>query len=309
MKEDQQAYSIGIDVGGSHISGAIIDLRNSEFLPESFVTREMDPDQGKESILKSWAQVLNEILTRLDDRALKGIAFAMPGPFDYPGGVAKFKGNAKYEQLYNVSVREALKQRLQKPQVQLHFFNDATCFGTGAQILLGSSAEKAVGVTLGTGFGSVFLCQGVPLLKGPGVPKNGSLWSLPFKESMADDYFGTRWFQQEFKERSGQQVAGVKEMIDTGHDAVQPIFDLYAENLAAFTRNYLEQFQAQQLWIGGNIAKSHAYFLPRLKKLFKDNGLPIEIQVVSETEKCNMLGAARLMQLDYWSTHTPESYF
>lgn len=47
MKEDQQGYSIGIDVGGSHISGAIIDLRSYELLPDSWVTREMDPGQEK----------------------------------------------------------------------------------------------------------------------------------------------------------------------------------------------------------------------------------------------------------------------
>lgn len=309
MKEDQQAYSIGIDVGGSHISGAIIDSRTYEFLPGSSLTREMDPDQGKEAILRNWAHLLNQILTKLEDKPLEGIAFAMPGPFDYPGGIAKFKGNAKYEQLYNVTVREALKQRLQRPEAKLHFFNDATCFGTGAQIFLGSSAEKAVGLTLGTGFGSVFLVQGVPLLKGPDIPQNGSLWSLPFKESMADDYFGTRWFQKAFEQRTGQLVEGVKEMIETGHQAVQPIFDQYAQNLAEFTLPHLEQFQADQLWLGGNIARSHQYFLPQLQQLFDSRGLPTKIHIVSDTEKCNMLGASRLMELDYWSNHTPDAYF
>lgn len=309
MKKDKQQFNIGVDVGGSHISGGIIDIHSYKLLSKSWITREIDPDQGKEVILRTWSQLLNGLLDQIGQRPLGGIAFAMPGPFDYPGGIAKYKGNAKYEKLYNVSVREALKQRLQRPEVKLQFFNDATCFGTGAGILLGSTPRRVVGLTLGTGFGSVFLNHGIPLLEGPGIPKNGSLWSLPFKEGMVDDYFGTRWFQKEFQERTGRKVAGVKEMIETRDKAVQRIFDEYAENLASFTLTYLEQFQASELWLGGNIIKSHPYFLPQLQHLLDRSGLPIKIRTFSETEKCNMLGASRLMQLDYWSAHTPNDYF
>ena len=53
----------------------------------------------------------------------------MPGPFEYPSGVAKFKGNDKYENLYNVHVRRALQKLLSNPGLELHFFNDATSFG------------------------------------------------------------------------------------------------------------------------------------------------------------------------------------
>lgn len=76
----------------------------------------------------------------------------MPGPFEYPSGVAKFKGNDKYENLYNVHVRRALQKLLSNPGLELHFFNDATSFGVGAQKILNSSEKRAVGLTLGTGF-------------------------------------------------------------------------------------------------------------------------------------------------------------
>ena len=299
MKEPKE-YSIGIDIGGSHISSAIIDVQNSDFLPGSCYSTTIDHRQDKQHILQEWAKIINKSLNHLQDKPCVGIGFAMPGPFDYPEGVAKFKGNDKYEDLYDVPVRTELQSLINQPDLKLHFFNDASSFGVGAQKWLQSKATKAVGLTLGTGFGSVFLKNSKPLLEGPDIPLNGSLWSLAFKDSIADDYFGTRWFLKAFKQRSGQEVSGVKEMVSSGHSEVQPIFDEFATNLGSFILPYLDEFEAEELLLGGNIAKSHSYFLPQLKTLFKQSGIQLKIQVLEKTEQCNILGASQLMLSNYW---------
>ena len=37
---------------------------------------------------------------------VKGIGFAMPGPFDYVKGICYIQGVAKYENLYGINVTE-----------------------------------------------------------------------------------------------------------------------------------------------------------------------------------------------------------
>lgn len=297
---EQKKYTIGIDIGGSHISSAAIDTATFEVLPESCYSSSINHRLEKEEILEQWASVINKSLTHLTDDICLGVAFAMPGPFDYPSGVAKFEGNDKYESLYDVHVRIALQKLLSRPELELHFYNDASCFGVGAQKSLSSKAKKAVGLTLGTGFGSVFLVDGSPLLEGLDIPKNGSLWGLSFKDSIADDYFGTRWFLKAFEKRTGRKIHGVKEMIDTNHPAVQEIFNGYAENIADFTLQHLQQFQPEELMLGGNIAKSHSYFLPKFEEILEAHDLSLTVQILTETERCNILGACQLMLLNYW---------
>lgn len=299
MKE-QEKYTVGIDIGGSHISSAAINVATFEILPGSCYSSEINHRLGKDEILKEWAGVINKSLAHLKHETCLGVGFAMPGPFDYPNGIAKFEGNDKYENLYNVPVRTALQHLLNRSGLELHFFNDASCFGVGAQKSINSTKKRTVGLTLGTGFGSVFLEEGAPLLEGENIPKNGSLWSLPFKNSIADDYFGTRWFLKAFKERTSLEIPGVKEMIDSQHPTVQEIFNEYAENLGNFILTHFQRFQTEELMLGGNIAKSHPYFLPKLKEFLKENGLPLEVQILTDTEQCNILGACQLMIMDYW---------
>lgn len=299
MKE-QKRYTIGIDIGGSHISSAAIDVATFEILPGSGYSSKINHRLKKDEILSQWAAVINKSLTHLSGEICLGVGFAMPGPFNYPSGVAKFEGNDKYENLYDVPVREHLQKLLSRPQLELHFYNDASCFGVGALKSLGSKAKRAVGLTLGTGFGSVFLEGGTPILEGPDIPKNGSLWGLPFKESIADDYFGTRWFLKEFETRTGEQVQGVKEMIETPHEVIQDIFNDYAENLGDFILQYLLEFKPEELLLGGNIAKSHPYFLPKLTAFLDEHHLSLPVHILTETERCNILGACQLMLLNYW---------
>lgn len=296
----QQNYTIGIDIGGSHISSAAIDVATFKILPGSSYSAEINHRLGKEEILTQWASVISNTLSHLIDKTCLGIGFAMPGPFDYPNGIAKFEGNDKYENLYNVPVRAELQELLNRPGMELHFFNDASCFGVGAQKSINSTKERTVGLTLGTGFGSVFLEEGAPLLEGENIPKNGSLWSLPFKNNIADDYFGTRWFSKTFKERTALELLGVKEIIESQHPEIQEIFNEYTENLGNFILPHLLRFQAQELIIGGNIAKSHPYFLPKLKEFLESHGLDLTVHILTETEQCNILGACQLMIMDYW---------
>jgi predicted NBD/HSP70 family sugar kinase len=104
---------------------------------------------------------------------LKGIAVAMPGPFDYERGISLMRGGNKYEALYGLNIKEALPIGLGIPtSVPIVFENDAGCFGIG-ESMAEKDFEKIIAITLGTGFGTTFICNREILKHGHGVPPRG----------------------------------------------------------------------------------------------------------------------------------------
>ena len=84
--------------------------------------------------------------------------------------------------LYGVDLRQALAPRIGCDPVQVRFLNDADAYLLGE---VGAGAAKgfgrAVGLTLGTGIGSAFAVDGRLVTPGPGVPKDGEIWNVPYE--------------------------------------------------------------------------------------------------------------------------------
>lgn len=312
MKNDQKIV-LGVDVGGSHISASAVDLKGLSLMEGTQVRAVVNHRDTKEQVLKDWTSAISRCLqaSGVEDlhSQLEGIAFAMPGPFDYPQGVGHYKGNDKYYCLNNVNVRRELSKRLGLPESYFHFFNDASSFAMGAALSQEVSDRRSLCLTLGTGFGAAFIKNGVPVMDDPGVPENGCLWDKAFKESIADDYFSTRWFVEKFRELTGRTCNGVKEILSLESQATPDLFEEFSRNLGSFLEPYLQRFEAEVLLIGGNIARAHEYFLKGLQNNLAYSLQP-EIRVVQETESWNMLGSAYLMQKDFWKHQpAPKSYF
>src|SRR6187431_29842 len=103
------SITIGVDVGGSHISSAAVNSENFIIIDGTYFSGVVDSKASKEVIIEKWAEIINqtiqviqETLEVSEDEPI-GIAFSMPGPFQYETGIAMFEGNDKYESLYNVS--------------------------------------------------------------------------------------------------------------------------------------------------------------------------------------------------------------
>ncbi|WP_181308599.1 ROK family protein [Rufibacter sp. XAAS-G3-1] len=308
MAEDKNIV-LGVDIGGSHITAAAVDLDRFEIIAGTSFNREINNKASKEAIIGAWADTVREVLKTciqtvgLDRKKVAGIGIAMPGPFDYLNGVGMFEGNDKYESLYKVDVREPLSQLVNIPEEKIHFFNDATSFAVGAALQQKVLHHRTVGLTLGTGFGAAFLMNGLPAAEHSQVPENGCLWDKSFKDGIADDYFSTRWFVRQYEAMTGQACKGVREIVAFNNAATHQVFEEFIENLTEFLAPHLERFKADVLMMGGNIAKAHPLFLEALKKSL---GVPLGLQmeIVNNTESCNILGASHLMSLDYWKQQT-----
>lgn len=168
---------IGVDIGGSHITSAAINLDKLQIISNTTYTNKINNKASKEGLFKSWSFVINQTINSLSNVDNVKIGFAMPGPFHYASGIVMFENNDKYENLFNVSIPNELPKYLVCANIELRFLNDATSFGVGvSRIGKAKSSKKVIAITLGTGFGSCFIAEGIPQVTSNNVPKNGCLW-------------------------------------------------------------------------------------------------------------------------------------
>lgn len=301
------AITIGVDIGGSHISSAAVNGNDFKIVPGTYFSGAVDSKASKEIIIKKWAEIINQTIQVIEETQVLnetiGIAFSMPGPFQYQTGIAMFEGNDKYESLYKVSVSDELLKYLVNKDVSFRFLNDASCFGVGGALKQGSKADtnKVIAITLGTGFGAAFLDNKLPVTQGDNVPHNGCLWDKPYKDNIADNYFSTRWFLNQYEKSTGEKLTdGVKEIAGIENYSTAKIFDDFANNLSEFLTPYIVDFDADLLVIGGNIAKSNRLFLNKLEENFKKQNISLPISIIENTEETSILGSSYLFNEVFW---------
>jgi len=166
--------TLGADVGGSHITCRLFDLDHNRFHDNRTIRVSVDSQSSSEEILEGWVSAIRKTAGGTPLNELSGIGFAMPGPFDYAGGVAWFKGVQKFEALYGVNVRQELINRFNLPDnFPVRFQNDAVCFAIG-ESLHGRAAQsdRILAITLGTGFGTAFIEKHRPVAAKYGVPED-----------------------------------------------------------------------------------------------------------------------------------------
>ncbi len=297
-------YAVGVDIGGSHISSVLIDLGNHSLVGESLAGERVDNKASSGEILDSWAAAVRKSIAFAEIGKLRGVGFAMPGPFDYAKGIALLKNVDKYESLYGLNVGDELKKRLGlERELPFRYVNDAMAFAMGECWLGKASAyNRVAAVTLGTGFGSAFLLDGVPLTGGDEVPEMGYVYNIPYGESIADDYFSTRWFVREYAGRTGQALPGVKEIAaQTGHEPeAVGLFEDYGDHLGRFLAPLLKNFNAGCLLIGGNVSGAWPLFRGTLERALNGQGVHVKVLISELKESAAMAGSARLLDPQFW---------
>lgn len=299
----QKHLSIGVDIGGTHITCAAVDISKGKLLEATLSRVACSHEDTAEIILHSWASALNNTISKVDASQLAGIGFAIPGPFDYRNGISRMQH--KFPNLYGIHIPSALNPLLTTGEdLPMRFLNDASSFAVGeAWLGKGRGFRKVVVITLGTGFGSAFIDDGVPVVDRTDVPKEGCLWHLPFKDGIADDYFSTRWFLKEYEKQAGKKMEGVKTLMEkagAGDGIANSLFAQFARHLAECLAPWLKTFGAEALVVGGNIA--HA--LPLFEVVFQEDlrkaGVAVKITASRLYENAALMGSARLLDDTFW---------
>jgi glucokinase len=298
--------AIGTDIGGSHISCVAVDLVSGKIIRDSLTERSVDNQAQASEIIGTWADALSASLAKVPSGDVKGIGFAMPGPFDYVKGISYIKGVAKYENLYGVNVTEAIAENLGlHNDFLIRFMNDASAFAVG-EAWAGSASgfNRSLSITLGTGFGSAFISKRIPIVDGPQVPRLGCIYHLPYKEGIADDYFSTRGLLSRYKKVTGKELSGVKELASLAptDKAVMDLFIDFGVRAGEFLAPWLIKFNAEILVIGGNISNAYNLFGEVFEDSLKKENCFCEVALSNLKEDAALLGSAYLLDDNFWKS-------
>lgn len=298
--------AIGTDIGGSHISCVAIDLGNGRILRDTLAERPVDNQAQAGIIIDTWSGALSDVLKKVPLENVKGIGFAMPGPFDYVKGICYIRGVAKYENLYGLNIADAIARNLGVHDgFLIRFMNDASSFAVG-EAWAGSASKfnRSLSITLGTGFGSAFINNRIPIVDGPEVPKLGCIYHLPYKDGIADDYFSTRGLLSRYKKATGKELTGVKELaqLAPADKTVADLFIDFGDNAGLFLAPWLKSFRAEILVIGGNISHAYNLFGNVFEHRLKKENCFCEVAISKLKEDAALLGSAYLLDDDFWNS-------
>lgn len=298
--------AIGTDIGGSHISCAAIDLVSGKILRETLTERAVNNQAQASVIIAVWAEALSCVLAKVPLEKVKGIGFAMPGPFDYVKGICYIRGVAKYENLYGFNITDAISSSMDVPgDFLIRFMNDASAFAVG-EAWAGSAtkANRSLSITLGTGFGSAFISNRIPIVDGPDVPKLGCVYHLPHKDGIADDYFSTRGLLSRYKSVTGKELNGVKEVaaLAASDKIVSDLFTDFGDKLGLFLAPWLKKFKAEIVVIGGNISHAYSLFGNVFEDRLKKENCNCKVALSKLKEDAAILGSAYLLDDDFWNS-------
>ena len=293
------ARVIALDVGGTSVKSALV-APGGHVIGESAITP-IDSAGEADNILGTFARIISTHLGQAQTSDILGLAFGFPGPFDYAAGICLIEGVEKYGAIYGVDMRDALRTRLNLGNLPILFRNDAEAAVVGeARYGAGLDYRRLIGVTLGTGCGSAFLVDGVPVTSGPGVPQNGWLYPMLFHGRRADDVFSRRGLEARL------QAAGVRESnvkaaataARAGNIGARQVFSTFGADLGSFLNSHVVAFAAEAVLVLGRIAGAFDLFGPSLRQALSMPALPGE-----RGPDAALLGVAELLLVKF---HSPE---
>lgn len=244
-----------IDIGGTHISGALINAHQMTLLQEdSYINGPVDSNADKSKILKSWESVILQLIEN-SNSAIQNIFVSIPGPFDYENGICLMDGMHKYQSLLHMNVKEYLSQLTKVPIENILFYNDAQAFLLGEVYANNWKDKTIVGLTLGTGLGSALYQHN--------TVEDLNYGSSPFKEGISEDYISTRGIIGFMKTQSSLQYANVLEIINDSHNTNSKVvaMEYLSNNLVQFINQHISKIKPDYIVLGGSIAKSHTLFI------------------------------------------------
>jgi len=293
----EEKIILGIDVGGTHITCACINLESERIIQETRTEISVNSNGSAGEIADTFRLAIKESCAH--GVTPSGIGVAMPGPFDYENGICKMAGVGKYDSIYDYNIRELFSKASGITGENILFMNDAACFALGEYFAgAGRGAKRMAAITLGTGFGSSFIAEERLVTAGENVPMGGMFWNVSYKNGIADDYFSTRWFVENYKLKTGREIKGVIDLIpgfNRDKDA-QNLFNEFAHSLSWFLLPWLKLFEAERLVIGGSIAKAEEFFVPLMQYTFAEEKCGIEVVHSKLDNNSALIGAANLFK-------------
>lgn len=279
----------GVDVGGSHVTAAAVDLARCAIVPGSRGRAPVRSDCSAEELVDALASAASAV-SRVD-----GWGVALPGPFDYDRGIALYRGVAKFDALYGVDLRAALARRLRVPGDCIRFLNDAHAFCLGELLAgAGRGSRRCIGITLGTGVGSAFMAEGQRVGDGPEVPTEGRIDLVTWGGRPVEETVSRRALLRAYAATGPAEVdvETIAQRARAGDERARRVFTEAFVALGEALAPWVRAFRADRVVVGGAIARAWDLIEPRLRVGLGPAAEPLSLVPAALAEAAPLIGAA-----------------
>lgn len=278
-----------LEMGGTHASSRWVD---AEWRPGPECAHvALRSDAPADEILDGLATCV-AALGELDGRVL---AAAVPGPFDYAGGVGRYRDVGKYESLNGVDVRTGLTERLPSPPARITFLNDAQAFGLGEWLTgAGRDCTRVLAITLGTGVGSAFVDDGTVVTTGDRVPPRGELHLTRVAGVPLEDVVSRRAMLARYRAAGGPAEHDVADIAGraASDPRAQDAFCAPLRTLGEVLSDWAPRFGAELIVVGGAMSRSWTLVEPALRTGLAIGGVDLPVARSDDPDRSAAVGAA-----------------
>ncbi len=275
-----------MDVGGTAIKTGTVRFDDSGEHPRIEVGPAL-PTNSNESadvVLDSLAAGADAALD-LAGRDVAGLAIAICGPFDIDAGISRMRGVHKFEDIYGIDLREALRHRSTVSGLPVRFARDAESAGTGEALAgAGAGVDRVLTMTVGTGLGTCLTdhAQPVEYIGGFGV-EHLAMRDTPWG-GRGDDVLSAHGLA----DRLGVAMAELREAVDDPANA--DVVSDHGTRLGTFLAPVVAEFDAHLVVIGGGFSGAFDRFGPALQTAIG----PVPVRPAELGTAGPLLGAAHL---------------
>jgi glucokinase len=149
----RKRYSVGLDLGGTNLRAAAIDVDGEQL---GKISGNTNLKEGREAVIEDMVSAIRWLAEKFGQEALAGVGVVVPGFIDMHRGV--IVGCNNLPAFEGFALRDDMSRRLGKPVI---LENDANAAAMGEKWLgAGREVEDLVLLTLGTGIGGGIICRG-----------------------------------------------------------------------------------------------------------------------------------------------------
>ena len=250
-----------MDVGGTSIkTGAVrFDDGNDDPRIEVGPVLPTNSNEAADVVLTSLAAGADAALD-VAGREVSGLTVSICGPFDIDTGISRMRGVHKFEDIYGIDLRAALRDRSTASGLPIRFARDAESAGTGESLAgAGAGVDRVLTMTVGTGLGTCLTDHARPVefVEGFGV-EHLAMRETPW-DGRADDMLSAHGLA----ERLGVDMVDLRVAVEDPENA-----DVVADHgtrLGTFLAPVVVEFDAHLVVIGGGFSGAFERFGPALQ--------------------------------------------
>ena len=275
-----------LDVGGTSIKTGAVRFDDGDDDPRIEIGPVLPTNSNETAdiVLDSLAAGADAALD-VAGHEVSGLAIAICGPFDIDAGISRMQGVHKFDDIYGLDLRAALRERSTASGLPIRFARDAESAGTGEALAgAGSGVDRVLTITVGTGLGTCLTdhAQPVEFIDGFGV-EHLAMRDTPW-DGRADDVLSAHGLAA----RLGVAMADLRAAVEDPANA--EIVSDHGTRLGIFLSPVVAEFDAHVVVIGGGFSGSFDLFGPALRSAIGD--VPVRPAALGTAGP--LLGAAHL---------------